>query len=436
MGPARSLEPRLEGFSRISIMICDDDASTRFALKRLLTRHVDCVVVECSDGSEVLAHLDVEPVDLLLLDIEMPTLSGAEVVTALRASDRYRHLPVIMMSRERRETVVRTLVRLGIDGYVLKPLHAEKMLAALEPLRQRLASPYRLPCAGASTAAGGAAASVMVVHGSADYRRLFVEKAASIGPVIQAESGAAALATYPRAQTPLVFIGTDLGVIGRERLAQRLRAHPVAAPQRIVALSDPSHASIEGVAACDEELEQCCDPDVLERRLHRFARIAGPMGARGVLVGELEDCLVDSGRQVCAMLLDTSVAVTHRTWPPDPSGVIYVAIEVEHQPVLDLSLRMTVDGAAQIASSMFGKAKDQISDEDRETAVTELTNMVGMRVRELLQQRSIRAECARARADWAPTELHDVPAGRICVRLDAIETPLLVELRLDPVTPD
>lgn len=417
-------------------MICDDDASTRFAVRRLLTHHVNCVVAECSDGSEVLAHLEVEPVDLLLLDIEMPMLSGVEVLTALRASDRYRHLPVIMMSRERREEVVRTLVRLGIDGYVLKPLHADKMLAVLEPLRQRLASPSRPPFPGSSTAAGGVAASVMVVHGRADYRRLFVQKAASIGPVIEAESGAAALAAYARAQTPLVFIGTDLGVIGRERLVLRLRTHPVAAPRRIVALSDPCHASADGVDACDEELEQCCDPDVLERRLHRFARIAGPIGAHGVLVGELEDCLVDSGRQVCAMLLDTSVAVTHRAWPPDPSGIVYVTIQVEQQPVLDLSLRMTVEAAVQIASSMFGKARDRVSEEDRETAVTELTNMVGMRIRELLQQRSILAECAAARADWAPTDLHDVPPGGICVRLDASETTLLLELRLDAVTPD
>jgi len=114
------------------ILICDDDAATRFVAKRLLTRDAGCTVAECANGAEALRLVNRGGVDLLLLDIGMPVVDGVEVLSAIRSSQQFAELPVIMLSRESRADIVARLVRLGVSGYLLKPLDAERLKAALD----------------------------------------------------------------------------------------------------------------------------------------------------------------------------------------------------------------------------------------------------------------------------------------------------------------
>src|SRR4051812_13365641 len=109
------------------ILVCEDDRSTRFVLKRLLARTPDWEVADCGDGREALRIIGEEPVDAVLLDIEMPKVDGVEVLEAIRRSAGTRDLPVIMLSRERREDIVRRLIGLGISGYIVKPVTPDRL---------------------------------------------------------------------------------------------------------------------------------------------------------------------------------------------------------------------------------------------------------------------------------------------------------------------
>ena len=117
------------------LLVCDDDRSTRFVIKRLLAKAGEWHVVDCADGRDALQIVAREPFDVMLLDIEMPCVDGVEVLEAVRNKAATRNLPVIMLSRERREAIVRRLIGLGISGYILKPVRPERLSAALEPFR-------------------------------------------------------------------------------------------------------------------------------------------------------------------------------------------------------------------------------------------------------------------------------------------------------------
>jgi two-component system chemotaxis response regulator CheY len=114
------------------VLICDDDTATRFVAKRLIGQRDGFTTDECTNGAEALAMLNHGGVDLLLLDVGMPVVDGVEVLTQIRATTKLAQLPVIMLSRENRRDVVLKLLRLGVSAYILKPLDAEKMSAALE----------------------------------------------------------------------------------------------------------------------------------------------------------------------------------------------------------------------------------------------------------------------------------------------------------------
>lgn len=104
------------------VLVCDDDASTRFAARRLLEEHFGCVVQEAPGGAEALTLLAQRRFTFLLLDIDMPGLSGHDTLEEIRASELTRALPVVILSNERREDAIIKLMELGVSGYIVKPI--------------------------------------------------------------------------------------------------------------------------------------------------------------------------------------------------------------------------------------------------------------------------------------------------------------------------
>lgn len=418
----------------MTVLICDDDASTRFAVKRLLLRHLDCTVIECGNGTEAIARLDGEPVHLMLLDIEMPEMSGVEVLSVVRASASVRQLPVVMMSRERREEVVRTLVRLGIDGYVLKPLRADRMLAALEPLRQRIDRQMNAVTAGAPAPGAGADTGLpaMLVDGDSEARQRFVAQAGAVGALLEADSGSAALAQFKRQPSGLVFVGTRLGLLTRERLVARLRT--LAAPRRIrvVALVD---GRLDGPApdGCDHAIAGIDDATTLNAGLRRFAPVPGMLGRSSVRLGDIEECLLESAQQICTMMLDVPVVQTFGAIVTDAEGAVTATVAITGEVGMQLSTSLPASSALWVAGRMFGKAGDLTSDDDRAAAVAELGQLFALRLRDWLDAHGCACECEAPVSRHGPCRWERQPARTPAVRV-SFEVPgrgITVLLALD-----
>ena len=109
------------------VLVCDDDAASRYVAKRVLSRVLGCHVVECGDGVEALELLSREPFDLAFIDLQLPRLSGYEVVEAIRQSDTMRDLPVAILTQERSDNVVRDVLKLGVSAYITKPLRPDSL---------------------------------------------------------------------------------------------------------------------------------------------------------------------------------------------------------------------------------------------------------------------------------------------------------------------
>jgi signal transduction histidine kinase/DNA-binding response OmpR family regulator/putative methionine-R-sulfoxide reductase with GAF domain len=123
-----------------ALLVVDDIEDNRFALTRRLARQGYLNVTTAADGRQALELLNSKPFDLVLLDIMMPTVNGYETLAAMKANERLRHIPVIMISAvDEIESVIRC-IELGAEDYLPKPfnptlLHA-RVGACLE--RKRL----------------------------------------------------------------------------------------------------------------------------------------------------------------------------------------------------------------------------------------------------------------------------------------------------------
>lgn len=78
----------------LQLLIVDDNAATRYALRRRLDRH-GYTVLEAGTGGEGLALIERQHIDALILDVNLPDMSGFDIVRTLRADPRTALLPVI-----------------------------------------------------------------------------------------------------------------------------------------------------------------------------------------------------------------------------------------------------------------------------------------------------------------------------------------------------
>ncbi len=114
----------------LTLLLADDHQVVRQALRSLLEPKVPCTVVgEAADGVEALALLDALQPDELVLDMQMPGLSGLEVIQ--RAQQRRPSTRIVVLSMHGNEGYVREALRAGASAYVLKEAAADELIHAV-----------------------------------------------------------------------------------------------------------------------------------------------------------------------------------------------------------------------------------------------------------------------------------------------------------------
>jgi adenylate cyclase len=122
------------------ILAIDDNESNRDLLSRRLLHEGHAVVV-ASSGRQALEILANQSFDLILLDVLMPEMNGIEVLERLKADERWRHTPVIMISGLSETDAVIRCIELGAEDYLPKPFNhvllRARIGACLERVRWR-----------------------------------------------------------------------------------------------------------------------------------------------------------------------------------------------------------------------------------------------------------------------------------------------------------
>ena len=120
----------------MDVLIVDDSAAVRqivqraFKLKKLPIGKV----LEAGDGLEALESLESHTVDIILADINMPHMDGLQFLSAVRAADKWKSIPIIIITTDGSEQKVREALRLGASGYMRKPFTAEQVKEKLAAL--------------------------------------------------------------------------------------------------------------------------------------------------------------------------------------------------------------------------------------------------------------------------------------------------------------
>jgi two-component system invasion response regulator UvrY len=114
----------------IRVLIADDHPVVRRGLMQIVSAQPDMTVAaECADGSQALHAVGTQPLDVAVLDITMPGISGLEVLTRLRAA--FPHLPVLILSAHPESELAVRALKAGAAGYLNKEMAPEELVLAI-----------------------------------------------------------------------------------------------------------------------------------------------------------------------------------------------------------------------------------------------------------------------------------------------------------------
>lgn len=122
----------------MKILVVDDFSTMRRIIKNLLKDLGFTNIQEADDGSTALPMLQQGDFDFVVTDWNMPGMQGIDLLRAIRADERLKHTPVLMVTAEAKKEQIIAAAQAGVNGYVIKPFTAATLKEKLTKIFERL----------------------------------------------------------------------------------------------------------------------------------------------------------------------------------------------------------------------------------------------------------------------------------------------------------
>ena len=115
------------------ILVVDDSATVRQQVGMTLTQ-AGYEVTEAGDGVEGLAALEKGGIAMVICDVNMPRMSGLDMLENIKRDPKLSAIPVVMLTTEGHPSLVERAKKAGAKGWIVKPFKAELMVSAVNKL--------------------------------------------------------------------------------------------------------------------------------------------------------------------------------------------------------------------------------------------------------------------------------------------------------------
>ncbi|VAW56676.1 Chemotaxis regulator - transmits chemoreceptor signals to flagellar motor components CheY [hydrothermal vent metagenome] len=122
----------------MKILIVDDFSTMRRIIKNLLRDLGFNNTDEADDGNTGLPKLQSGNYDFLVTDWNMPGMTGIDLLRAVRADERLKTLPVLMVTAEAKKEQIVLAAQEGVNGYIVKPFTAQTLKEKIDKIFQRI----------------------------------------------------------------------------------------------------------------------------------------------------------------------------------------------------------------------------------------------------------------------------------------------------------
>jgi len=156
-GAEASAAARPKPLRSLRILLAEDSLVNQKLVKALLERQGHSVIV-ANDGQEAVGAFRTQPVDLILMDIQMPQMDGLEATIAIRQAEKQRgtHVPIVAMTAHAMQGDRERCLEAGMDEYLAKPIRAQRLFETIAAMADSSAgAPTAAPSPPPSPPTGG-----------------------------------------------------------------------------------------------------------------------------------------------------------------------------------------------------------------------------------------------------------------------------------------
>lgn len=114
------------------VLVVDDFSTMRRIIKTALKQMGIEDITEAEDGKIALQKLKLKDFKLIISDWNMPNLMGIDFLRRVRADEKYKHIPFLMVTAEARKDNVLEAAKAGVSNYITKPFTAEDLQKKIE----------------------------------------------------------------------------------------------------------------------------------------------------------------------------------------------------------------------------------------------------------------------------------------------------------------
>ena len=115
-----------------TFLIVDDQETMRRLIKSCL-RQLDFMNFKDAENvDEGLSILKQEPIDVIFLDWNMPNKPGIELVKTVRSDDKYKSIPILMVTSVAQQESVMEAIKAGVNSYIVKPVNTKTLAEKLD----------------------------------------------------------------------------------------------------------------------------------------------------------------------------------------------------------------------------------------------------------------------------------------------------------------
>jgi len=125
--------------TNMKVLVVDDFSTMRRIIKNLLRDLGFTNVSEADDGATALPMLQNGDFEFVVTDWNMPGMQGIDLLKAIRADERLKNIPVLMVTAEAKKEQIIAAAQAGVNGYIVKPFTAATLKEKLDKIFERLA---------------------------------------------------------------------------------------------------------------------------------------------------------------------------------------------------------------------------------------------------------------------------------------------------------
>ncbi len=125
----------------LKALVIDDDPIITKVVSRILVKRLQMSVREANSAREALTLIEEEIPDIMIVDYMMPVMTGKELITLLKADDRFKNIPTIVLSALNDPEIIEGILGLKVNDYILKPVSPqiihERVVKVLKQCREK-----------------------------------------------------------------------------------------------------------------------------------------------------------------------------------------------------------------------------------------------------------------------------------------------------------